>query len=205
MISSSPSSTSTPVRSPWLASTAPLLVVAGVALGAGCHRGADKPAAAIAVGQERGACRPDRGCDRGLTCLSDLCVRPPAADCAKVGETLAYLLLDNYAPREERDGLRADVARQCQELGLTAEEGQCLIRAQSRGDLRACPRVVGLGDCARIVAHLDRVRGTSGVDEYLVTGADRVVARCRNESPTLAFERCVLAAHTLDDVDRCAW
>jgi hypothetical protein len=186
--------------------TMTLATLAAAALAVGCGRaGGDRAAPAPAAGTERGACRPDRSCDRGLQCLSDLCVRPPSADCAKVGEALSYLLLDNYAPAETRAALAADVSRQCQEQGLSADEGACLARAQSRADLRACPKVVGLGDCARIRAHLERMRGDSAVDAYLVTGADRVIARCRSESPTLAFERCVLAARTLDDVERCAW
>lgn len=187
--------------------SAAIAALAALTLGAGCHgKEADKrePAGPVA-GAERGACRADRGCDPGLTCLSDLCVRPPAADCAKVGETLAYILLDNYAAREEREATRADVARQCQEQGLSVEDGQCLIRAKDRAEVRACPRVVGFGDCKRITAHLDGIRGASGVDAYLVTGADRIIARCRNESPTLGFERCVLAAGTIADVDACTW
>lgn len=184
-------------------------VAAAIALAAiatlGCGRGGDQGAPAAAVGSERGACRPDRSCDRGLQCLSDLCVRPPPADCAKVGEALSYLLLDNYAPAETRAALAADVHRQCQDQGLSADDAACLIRAQSRAELRACPKLVGLGDCARIRAHLEQVRSGSAVDAYLVTSADRIIARCRSESPTIAFERCVLAARTLDDVDRCAW
>ena len=183
-----------------------LVAALALALASGCH-GSDRPASssAPAVGTERGGCRPGGACDRGLVCLSELCVRPPSADCAKVGLALAYLLLDNYAPADERATVQADVARQCADQGLSVDEGACLIRAQSRAELRACPKVVGLGDCKRIGDHLDGLRGTGGVDAYLVTGADRVIARCRTESPTIAFERCVLAARTLDDVDRCAW
>lgn len=172
---------------------------------AGCRGKAASAPPGPTAGLERGACRPDRRCDRGLTCMSDLCVRPPAADCDKVGESVAYLMLDNYAPREERAATRAHIARQCVDQGLSADDGQCLIRARSKGDLRACPRVVGFGDCARIKAHLDGLQAGNGVDAYLVTGADRIAARCRTEAPTLAFERCVLAALALADVDRCAW
>jgi hypothetical protein len=170
-----------------------------------CKGGSSSSAPPPAAGTERGACRPDRSCDRGLTCLSDLCVRPPAADCAKVGESLAYVLTDNYTPREERDGLRNDLTRQCQDGGFTADEGACLARATSPADIRACPRVLGLGDCKRITAHLDGLRSANGVDAYLVTSADRIISRCRSESPTLAVERCVLGARTIADVDRCAW
>jgi|GEM_PF-1530402 len=43
-------------------------------LASGC--GGNSPAA----GSERGACLPGGACNTGLTCLSDLCVRPPSSD-----------------------------------------------------------------------------------------------------------------------------
>ena len=47
--------------------------------GGGGGGGKANGSAAPVVGQERGDCRPDRSCDPGLTCLSNLCVRPPTA------------------------------------------------------------------------------------------------------------------------------
>src|SRR4051794_10101972 len=75
----------------------------------GCQRTAEEAAAtrgsgagSSRAGAERADCRPDRSCNPGLLCLSDLCVRPPAADCTAVAESLASLELGNYAPREQR-------------------------------------------------------------------------------------------------------
>jgi len=181
-----------------------LVAVIGAALSAAA--GCKKPATpGPAAGVERGPCRPDSSCDPGLTCLSQLCVRPPPADCAKVAEQLSYLLLDNYAPRDQRDQFLAETRRQCEAEHLAERDGDCLIAARSRADLRDCPHPLGIGDCRKIEAHLESLRGSSGVDAYLVTPADRVVSRCKSEAPSLAFEQCALAARSLDDIERCAW
>jgi hypothetical protein len=185
--------------------TSILALVAALALAA-CTQGSSQPSAVGApVGQERGDCRPGGGCDPGLDCRSNLCVRPPPADCAKVAEQLSFLMLDNYTPREQRDGFLAETRRQCETMHLSKDDGECLLRARTRGELGACPRPLGVGDCAKIKQHLEQVRGGSGVDAYLVTEADRIIGRCKAEAPTLIFEQCVMAAKTLDDVGRCSW
>jgi hypothetical protein len=69
----------------------------------------------------------------------------------------------------------------------------------------ACPHPIGLGSCKAILAHAEELRAKSGVDAYLVTPADRLVERCKSESPTRAFEQCALAATSMDDLARCAW
>lgn len=183
------------------------LVVVFVAGLVACKQGGGGTTAAppIAIGSERGDCRPDRSCDPGLTCLSNLCVRPPPADCAKVAEALGPIFLDNYTPREERARFAADVRAECEGAGFTREDGECLARAKTRQDINACPHPIGLGDCKKITAAADELRAKSGVDAYLVTAADRLIERCRGEVPTRAFERCVVAATSMDDLGRCAW
>ncbi|MBZ0232904.1 MAG: hypothetical protein K8M05_11290 [Deltaproteobacteria bacterium] len=170
---------------------------------AGCKRSSQ--AAGPPAGQERGDCRPDRSCDPGLQCLSNLCVRPPPADCARIAEQLSFLLLDNYTPREQRTAFTDAARRQCVAAHLSADDGECITRAKHRGELRDCPVALGLGDCATITAHLEKLQSASGVDAYLVTGADRIVSRCKREVPSLAFEQCVLAAAKVEEVERCTW
>jgi hypothetical protein len=167
-----------------------LVVTSGVA---GCKGGSSTSGGAaaptVAAGAERGACRPDATCDPGLVCLSPL----------------GPIFLDNYTPREEREAFAADVRAECGGANFTREDGECLARAKTRQDINACPRPIGLGDCKKILAHADEVRVRSGVDAYLVTPADRLVERCKSEVPTRGFERCVLAATTMSDLERCAW
>ncbi|MEZ4403612.1 MAG: hypothetical protein R3B06_26545 [Kofleriaceae bacterium] len=177
-----------------------------IAAVAACKQGS-APAAAptVAAGAERGSCRPDRSCDVGLTCLSDLCVRPPPADCTAVAAALGGIFLDNYTPVEERARYAAEVQQLCAATGLTREDGACLAKATSRADLQACPHPLGLGDCGTIATAAEALRANSAVDAYLVTPADRLIERCKREVPSLAFERCVVAAATMDDLGRCAW
>lgn len=181
----------------------PLLVLLAALAATGCKRTATP--AATPAGQERGECRADGGCDPGLECRSNLCVRPPPADCAQVAEQLSFLMLDNYTPHDQRAAFLAETRRQCDAMFLSKDDGACLLRARSRAELRDCPRPLGLGDCAKLKAHLERIRGASGVDAYLVTPADRVIDRCKTEAPSLAFEQCVLATRALDEVERCTW
>lgn len=158
-----------------------------------------------AAGAERGACKPGGACDPGLTCLSELCVRPPGADCAAVARHLDTILLGNYAERDERARFDADTTAACQAAQLDAAAGACLTAATTRQQVGACPHPLGVGDCAKITAHLKTLVPTSGPDQYLVTSADQLIARCKNEIPSRALEACVLAAHSVADVDHCAW
>ncbi len=169
---------------------------------AGCR--ADAPSDGVA-GAERGPCKRGRACDDGLTCLSDLCVRPPPADCAAVGKQLSFRFLDNYTPRAQRDAFVAEVGRQCETGRLSERDGACLVRARNRAELRACPRPIGIGDCAKLESHFATLPTGNDVDAYLVTDADRALARCKTEAPSLAFEQCALAARALDEVARCTW
>lgn len=188
-----------PSVTPWIVAALALALALG-----GCGKAADAPAAAPA-GTERGACYGNGTCNDGLVCLSALCVRPPGADCAKVADKLASLLLGNYAPRAERDAFLAATRDECAAAGLTREEGDCLLGVPHRNALGRCAKVIGVGDCTKIVAHLEALRPTGGTDQFLVTTADKLMSRCKNETPSRGLERCVLAATSIADLDRCAW
>ncbi len=125
-----------------------LVVVAVVA----CHRGASDRGA---VGAERGDCRPDKTCDPGLMCLSNLCVKPPPADCKDVAETLASIDLGNYAEPEERAPVVTKYKAECERLYLTKEEGKCLEPARDKWAAAHCaprmfPSYIGTTSCADV-------------------------------------------------------
>ena len=168
----------------------------------GCRSQGDGSGGSAAAGAERGACYGNGTCNQGLVCLSQLCVRPAGADCPKVAEHLAGLLLGNYAPKEERAAYRAGVEADCTKAQLTKEEGECILRAEGKQAIGSCPRPLGVGNCATIVAHLKSMKGG---DPYLVTSADRLIARCKTEVPSKSLETCVLAASTMDALDKCTW
>jgi hypothetical protein len=163
------------------------------------------PSSGGTEGSERGACYGNGTCNDGLTCLSNLCVRPPGADCGKIADKLGGLLLGNYAPRDERDQFLASTRAECEAAKLTKEEGDCLLAVPHRNAMGRCARVVGVGDCTKIVAQLEALRPTGGTDQFLVTTADKLMSRCKNETPSKGFETCVMAAKGMPELDRCVW
>ncbi len=120
------------------------LVVLAAALTAGAC--AKDPSSAVPVaGSERGACYGNGTCDEGLICLSDLCVRPPPADCVQVARKVGYLTLSNYTPKERRAAFESDVVTACEQLHLSRDEGDCILRAKSREQLAGCPKPLAAG------------------------------------------------------------
>src|SRR5262249_11493852 len=129
----------------------------------GCQRdpNANANPAGASAGHERGPCKPDHTCDQGLLCLSDLCVKPPAADCGKVAELLASFELGNYAPREQRAPVVASKRQACEAASITKEEGTCIDAAADKFAAAKCaPRLFpelasnGGGDCPAVVAKI---------------------------------------------------
>ncbi len=94
--------------------------------------------ASVALGKERADCRADKTCDPGLLCLSNLCVRPPPADCQLVADELASLDLGNYAEPEERAPVVAKFKTQCETLYVSKEEGLCLDKAKDHWAAAQC-------------------------------------------------------------------
>ena len=121
----------------------------------GCqHRGSP---AEVSPGHERGACRADHSCEPGLWCLSELCVRPPPADCKAVAELLASFQLGNYAEPEERAPIVARHADACRATYLTKEEGACIENSHDAWTARTCaprmfPAAPGAAACTKAVA-----------------------------------------------------
>ncbi|MCE9576699.1 MAG: hypothetical protein K8W52_26370 [Deltaproteobacteria bacterium] len=92
------------------------------------------------AGHERGACYTNHTCEAGLVCLSDLCVAPAPVACTDVGDKLASFKVGNYAAREDRAKLTADMVGMCDAARLTRDEGKCILEAGSKFELSKCPR-----------------------------------------------------------------
>ena len=93
-----------------------------------------------ADGAERGRCYGNGTCDEGLLCLSDVCVRPPPADCSAVAEALTSLELGNYAAREERAARVAALTAACRDQHVSKDEGACLVAATTVLEATYCPK-----------------------------------------------------------------
>ncbi len=177
-----------------------------------------KQASGTAQGQERGACYGNATCDVGLVCMSELCVRPPPADCAPVAQKLASYRLGNYAPREERARVLAELTEACTAARLSIDEGKCIVDATSRLDVAKCPRPLlaelqGDADGCKSVAEalarglLEGFATDPGqrraVEPLLPELTSAMAAACVEDLWPEAGKQCVLAAKSFELMGRC--
>lgn len=158
------------------------LAVAGLAA---CDKGGG-------AGKERGACYGNGTCDPGLVCLSELCVRPPPADCGKIGEKLASYRLGNYAPRDERASVVGELTAACEQARLTADEGACILDAKGRIELARCPRPL-LAELA------GDEQGCKAVAESLIGLLGRELAQGAPPADVIADLRAAIEASCVED------
>lgn len=185
------------------------LAITAAVLGfaAGCSR---ERAAEVEAGRERGNCRPDRTCDVGLLCLSNLCVRPPAADCQDVGEQLASFDLGNYAEPEDRAPVVARYKAACEVAALSRDEQQCIDRTRDRWSAAQCaPRMFpdlasSSIDCGAIVARVRAATQKQAAyfsDPRMKTWFDRTMTvmqeSCEQDRWPDALKKCMLAGDEL--------
>lgn len=168
------------------------------------------------AGGERAVCRSDGTCEVGLECWSEVCVRPPSADCGAVARRLAAVKLGNYATDDERRPMLAELRAQCQQARLTAREGQCLAAAADDDALAECPRALLPeldGTRRRCAALGDRViaLGDGGGaliealgDDAVEAASAIVVDSCLEDQWPKAVTTCVGDAATLDAARACA-
>jgi hypothetical protein len=164
----------------------------------GCSKEAPAGSNRPALGKERGDCKADKVCDPGLMCLSNLCVRPPPADCNAVGEGLASYDLGNYAEPEERAPVIARYKAACEKAHVTKEQGECFEKATDKTSAMMCapfmfattkpavgPGSGGGGDCAKVIA---RVRQT--MQNQLSQITDPQTLQMMNKAMTVMQESC---------------
>jgi hypothetical protein len=159
------------------------------------------------LGKERADCRPDKTCDPGLLCLSNLCVRPPPADCTSVGETLASFELGNYAPVEERAPVVAKYKAQCEKVYVTKEQGQCLDKTRDKWSAAQCapalfPELaVAGGECRLLAAKMDHFlerQWAANKNDYMTKYRAAMVATlrdsCEQDHWPVELTKCGLTA-----------
>jgi hypothetical protein len=195
----------TPIASTWLR-------ILALALVAACGK------AGATDGKERGPCYGNGTCDVGLACMSDRCVRPPPADCDKVGAKLASYRLGNYAAREERDRVIAELAGACRAAQLSVDEGKCILDAQSRVDVARCPRPVLdelkadpkgcraaaealTGLFSRLMVRDDATREQA--QPLLGELTDVMTVACTEDLWSDAAKQCIGRAKVEDDLEAC--
>ncbi len=190
-----------------------LLGVVSIAL-AGCHgdEHADHGTSAVSsrslAGHERGDCRPDQSCDPGLVCLSNVCVRPPPADCQLIADQLASMELGNYAEVEVRAPVVANYKAACEKAYITKEEGGCLDKAHDKWSAAQCaPRMFpemassNTGDCVDVATRLRTLMTKRAADitdpkmKAMYDGAITEIQRsCEQDQWPDALKKCVIGS-----------
>jgi hypothetical protein len=176
-------------------SLASLLTLAATMIA--CHRG---PRAGV----ERAACRAaEPRCEPGLVCMSDLCVRPPPADCAEVADTLVSLELGNYAARDDRAALAPTKRALCERARVSVDEATCLGKARDVWSAATCaprlfPKVEATG-CAPVIARIrTTIAGAVGSDPNAAPFVDKAIAvmatSCAEDHWPEEVLRCILDA-----------
>lgn len=173
------------------------------------------------VGKERGDCRTDEHmpCDPGLLCLSNLCVKPPPADCAAIGETLASMDLGNYAEPEERGPVVAKYKAACAKTYVSKEEGKCIDEAKDKWSAGQCaPRMFpelassNTGNCKQVVAKIESaLKGTMqnmdqpNMQQWLATMTRVMQQSCEQDAWPDDLKKCILmqTSATADAMQAC--
>jgi hypothetical protein len=188
-------------------------VLLAIVSSAACQKDVPAAGSGVGAGTERGDCRADKTCDPGLLCLSDLCVRPPPADCAAVAETLASLDLGNYADVEERAPVIAKYRASCEQVHVTKEEGVCLDKVRDKWSAAQCaPRLFpelasgNTSDCAQVATKIRASMGQQAaafqndpkMSKWFETTIKIVQQSCEQDKWPDAVKRCALASSPND-------
>lgn len=163
-------------------------------------------------------------CDPGLLCLSNLCVRPPPADCQAIAEQLTSFDLGNYAELEERAPVVASYKRACHEAMVSKEQGECIAQATDKTAATICaplmfpelnaPKKAGSGggsECDQIVTITRKAMSKSlggAQDPQTLKMLEAVIGvmgeSCEQDGWPAGFKQCVLSAdEDADALGRC--
>ncbi|MEO8700971.1 MAG: hypothetical protein ABI867_13065 [Kofleriaceae bacterium] len=182
----------------------------------GCTRDAPPAVGRGEAGKERADCRSGSGsgsgsaCDPGLLCLSNVCVKPPPADCTLIGNALASIDLGNYADLEDRAPVVAKYKAQCEQAYVTKEEGQCIVKARDQWSASQCapklfPQLAagsGSGDCVKV---RDKIRAAYNAQQVASFNSQPSTAKwfeltmqvvqqsCEQDGWPDAVKQCILA------------
>lgn len=178
----------------------PLGIVVGALVAAAACGGSSS------TGGERQPCRKAGdagGCEPGLVCMSDRCVRPPPADCSEVADSLVSIELGNYAAKEERARLLPAKRALCERQRVSAKEAECLARAEDEWAAGACvPRMFARAEassCEPVIAKLRamvtrQVQGANNLGGMLDKVMDAFARSCAQDEWPEAMRQCILAA-----------
>jgi hypothetical protein len=185
-------------------------IAVAILLLVGCSQSRGTP------GEERADCRAgDKDkCNAGLLCLSNVCVRPPPADCQSVAESLASFDLGNYAEPEERAPVVAKYRSQCEKAYVTKEQGECLDKATDKWAAGQCapkmfPEMASTnnGDCKKVVERVqaaikDQIQTADPqMAKWFETTMTIMQQSCEQDAWPDSLKKCILTAQATPGVD----
>ena len=166
------------------------------------------------VGAERGDCRAaEPKCESGLLCLSNVCVRPPPADCTNVAETFASFDLGNYAEPEERAPVVAKYKAACEKVYVSKEEGECIDKARDKWTAEQCapkmfPPSGNKGDCKQVVARISNAlqgqlqnANDPSMKQWFDTTLSVMQQSCEQDGWPEPLKKCILSTQDVTGVD----
>ncbi len=218
------------LASVWLVAVGAVVLVGCSKADSGTPSGSSRPP----NGKERGDCVAPKAapgqaadpsavgtCDPGLLCLSNVCVRPPPADCQAVADQLASFQLGNYAEPEERAPVVDKYKRACQKAMVSKEQGECIANARSTVAASACaplmfpdlntPVLAGAGDgCDGVVqvmrAYIEKTMGnlqdpqTQKMAKAIITA---MKDSCEQDGWPAEFKQCIAGADDDNALNQC--
>jgi hypothetical protein len=170
------------------------------------------------AGHERGDCRSgDNKCETGLLCLSNLCVRPPPADCQMLADTIASMELGNYAEPEERGPIVGKYKAQCEKVYVSKEEGECIDKVKDKWSAAQCaprmfPEMMSTkGDCKGVADRVKTVMQQSAqnqdpqMQQWFDTTVRVVQRSCEEDHWPDGLKKCIMAQQqaTADAMQAC--
>lgn len=196
--------------------------------------GASNAPPRAALGKERGDCvAPKQApgepkdefavgtCDPGLLCLSNVCVRPPPANCAAIGEQLASFELGNYAELEDRAPVVEKYKRACHKAMVSKEQGECIEKATDKAGAFQCaplmfpemgkPPEGGKGDCDQVMTitrgYMSKTMGGTQ-DPQMVKMLEAAMTAmkdsCEQDGWPDSLKQCIVSAgDNTDAMTRC--
>lgn len=171
------------------------------------------------LGTERNDCRADKTCNAGLLCLSNVCVRPPPADCQAIADQLASLELGNYAEPEQRAPVVATYRANCDKAYVSKEQGACIEKATDKWGAAQCaplmfPEMAATaagGDCTSVVAKTRTTMAQSmgnvadpTTQQMLALVMKVMQESCEQDAWPDMLKKCILlGAPTTDAMNAC--
>jgi hypothetical protein len=136
--------------------------------------------------------------------------RPPptgAADCGRVGDTLARYELGPVASREQRTPVATEYRDRCIAAHVSRTEAECLFRATDTWKARDCvPSMFkgehAGGDCKAVAARMNAAVKATAENSAIEKMLPAIEVSCEQDHWPTEIKQCILSAKP-DEIAKC--